>query len=158
MATARVWILKASEKRGWHWRRFFGSGEGDQWGGKEWIKSLASVRHLREGVRKGNTILAWQVGDGIVGLCKTARGGYEENKGSGKYDMVDLAASPCLEWTSTPISIGEMKQSPVLGRMEALRMPRGTVFAVTPREWAEIRKLIKDNKLATPAQLRRFAP
>jgi hypothetical protein len=164
MVTAGVWIVKANEKprqtkkRGFHWRKFFGSQEEWSWGGREWINSPISMKYLRDEVRKGDTVLAWQVGEGIVGLCKTASGGYEEKKGSGKYDMVNLAASQCLEWTSTPILIGEMKQSPVLGLMEALRTPQGTVFMVTPREWAEIRKLIKDNRLATPAQLRRFAP
>ena len=116
-----------------------------------------SMKHIRDGVRKGNTILAWQVGEGIVGLCKTASGGYKEDEQFGRYNMFDLAESPCVEWAATPISIAGMRQSPILSQMDALRMPLGTVFAVTRHEWTEIRRLIKRHKLATDTQLHWFA-
>ena len=164
MAASRVWIVKANEKprqtrkRGWHWREFFESPERWPWGGREWVNSPVSMKHLRDSFRKGDTVVAWQAGEGIVGFLKAASDGYEEQEGSGRYNTFYVAASPCRGWTATPISIDEVKESPILRQMEALRMPRGTVFSVTPRQWAEIRRLTKRHSLATDAQLRRFAP
>jgi len=100
VAKANVWLVVASERikgkqEGWHWDDFFlrrheWSPAEFSWGGYEWIRSPLSLKCIRE-MKRGDIVVAYQAGEGIVGLCALASDGYEEVPGSGDLNTFDLA-------------------------------------------------------------------
>lgn len=144
MGTPRAWWVVASASAGdWHWRDFFRNPveEGRNWGGREWIRSPVSWARIRE-MRKGDIVVAYQAGEGILGLARLASDGYPESPG-GPYDTFDLAPSPIVR-LEEPIPLFLVRQLPEARRhFEFLRIHHGTVFRITPEGFQALLHLIR---------------
>ncbi len=144
MSPRRAWWVVASASVGaWHWRDFFQNPieEGRNWGGREWIRSPVSWARIRE-MRKGDIVIAYQAGEGIIGLARLASDGYPEVPG-GPYDTFDLAPDPIV-WLREPVPLFLVRQIPqARTHFEFLRVRHGTVFRVTPEGFEALIRLIQ---------------
>lgn len=137
MSERNVWLVVASERikgktEGWHWDDFFtrrhewSTGE-FSWGGYEWIRSPLSLKFIRE-MKRGDIVVAYQAGEGILGLCALSSGGYEEVPGSGDVNTFDLACEPALR-LDKPVLLSHLKSDPQISPL--FRQLQGSVFKAT---------------------------
>lgn len=137
MAERNVWLVVASERikgkpEGWHWDDFFlrrheWAPAEFSWGGYEWIRSPLSLKCIRE-MKRGDIVVAYQAGEGILGLCALASDGYEEVPGSGDINTFDLASEPALR-LDKPVPLSQLKDD---SQTEPLfRQLQGSVFRAT---------------------------
>ncbi|MCC7360797.1 MAG: hypothetical protein IT317_15045 [Anaerolineales bacterium] len=95
----KAWWVVASDKNpehGWHWDQFFkeydDSAQYFDWGGPDWIKSSNSFPLIKQ-MRSNEIVVAYQAGEGIVGLARLGSEGYM-HKDSLHYDSFDLRPQP----------------------------------------------------------------
>jgi len=161
MAEANVWLVVASERikgkqEGWHWDEFFlrrqeWSPADFSWGGYEWIRSPLSLKCIRE-MKRGDIVVAYQAGEGIIGLCALASDGYEEVPGSGDLNTFDLAPEPALR-LDNPVPLARLKSDPEVAPL--FRQLQGSVFKAT-EFWQGIRNHILTVNPHLSDALRRF--
>lgn len=142
-----VWLVVASERvkgkpEGWHWDDFFLHRQKwppaeFSWGGYEWIRSPLSLKYIRE-MRRGDIVVAYQAGEGVLGLCALSSGGYEEVPGTGDLNTFDLAPEPALR-LENPVPLSLLKGDPQIAPL--FKQLNGSVFKATDF-WQGIRKLI----------------
>jgi len=140
----RVWLVVASDRdpsHGWHWRGLFLgpslAGGYMRWGGSDWIRSPLSRRRISE-MAQGDLVLAYQAGEGIVGLARLASDGYSSSV-AGEFDSFNIALSPKIR-LDCPLPFRVMSDIPLARRCEFVRVKRGTVFQVT---FSEFRALVE---------------
>ncbi len=157
MSPRRVWWVVASASAGrWHWRDFFQNPaeEGQNWGGREWIRSPVSWARIRE-MRKGDIVVAYQAGEGIIGLARLASDGYPEVEG-GPCDTFDLAPAPIV-WLHEPVPLFLVRQIPRARlHFEFLRIHHGTVFRITPEGFEALLRLIRSLNPEQAEELQAF--
>ncbi|MFN3421182.1 MAG: hypothetical protein ACK40X_05610 [Armatimonadota bacterium] len=137
MSERNVWLVVASERikgktEGWHWDDFFmrrheWSPAEFSWGGYEWIRSPLSLKFIRE-MKRGDIVVAYQAGEGILGLCALSSGGYEEVPGTGDINTFDLAPEPALR-LDKPVPLSQLKNDPQTSPL--FRQLQGSVFKAT---------------------------
>ncbi len=142
-----VWLVVASERikgkpEGWHWDDFFlrrheWAPVDFSWGGYEWIRSPLSLKCIQR-MKRGDLVVAYQAGEGILGLCVLASDGYEEVPGSGDRNTFDLAPEPALRLT-TPVPLARLKSESQTAPL--FRQLQGSVFDATPY-WLALRHQI----------------
>ena len=87
----QVWVFKINTKRGWRFDQYFRSrAKGrHEMGGEGWIRSAASLRYLREEVKRGDLFLCYEADKKkLVGLARAASDGRDRGMGS----LVDFCA------------------------------------------------------------------
>jgi len=137
MAERNVWLVVASERirgkpEGWHWDDFFlrrheWSPADFSWGGYEWIRSPLSLKCIRE-MRRGDIVVAYQAGEGVIGLCALSSNGYEDVPGSGDVNTFDLAPEPAIR-LDNPVPLPQLKNDPQTSPL--FRQLQGSVFKAT---------------------------
>lgn len=137
MASFNVWLVVANERisgkeEGWHWDDFFlhrseWAPSEFSWGGYEWIRSPLSLKCIRE-MKRGDIVVAYQAGEGILGLCALASGGYEEVPGSGDVNTFDLAPEPALR-LKKPVPLSQLKSDDKTAPL--FKQLQGSVFKAT---------------------------
>ena len=157
----RVWLVVASERikgkpEGWHWDEFFRhrhewAPADFSWGGYEWIRSPVSLRCVRA-MRRGDIVVAYQAGEGIVGLAALASGGYEEVPGTGDLNTFDLAPEPALR-LDHPVPLRHLKTDAATAPL--FRQLQGSVFEAT-EFWDGIKRHILANNPHLAEALRIF--
>lgn len=154
MDPRRAWWVVANAAVGrWHWSDFFRNPaeEGRNWGGREWIRSPVSWARIRE-MRRGDIVVAYQAGEGIIGLACLASDGYPEIEG-GPYDTFDLAPFPIAR-LHEPIPLFLVQQIPhARAHFEFLRIRHGTVFRITSEGFEALLRLIRS---LNPDQIHTF--
>jgi hypothetical protein len=138
-----VWTVKANlhpdnDDRGWHWNGYFFEGHsGKRWGGPDWIRSNASIRHIREHVRKDDLVVCYQTDDReIIGLTQMASNG-GVSPSSGKFDLLDFVGCRRAFVIKPPLRIKDLRK---LGcHPECFENgTQGTVFPVYQHEFCGI--------------------
>jgi hypothetical protein len=131
----KAWWVTASARKaggGWHWDKFFkkpaSRRQTTSWGGPGWIDSSVSHARIKE-MRRGDYVIAYQAGEGIVGIAQLKSGG-RKSRGSKYIDTFDLRSSPAIRFgRAVPLEV--IKELPTGNdTFEFLRYPRGTVFSV----------------------------
>ena len=142
----RSWRVTVSDlspdpNRKVRWEYFFDDPRRDNhWGGPDWIKASLSIVHIKE-MRKGDIAVAYQAGEGLVGLAYLETNGYQDSK-SREYDSFDLKPSPIVPF-NTLVPLGAIRRLPNAKEdIEFVKILRGTVFSITPRGFRKILDLI----------------
>ncbi|MFQ5778474.1 MAG: hypothetical protein ACE5IP_10765 [Terriglobia bacterium] len=131
----------------WHFNQYFryrGQPPYDM-GGRAWIRSPMSWRHLRR-VRRGDLFVCYQTDERkIYGLARAAGPGYESMPGSGIFDSVDFA--PRGLRLENPVDVRHAAARQVFRHVRAFSVPsRGTVHALAADEFrALLRQLVAFN-------------
>jgi len=93
-------------------------------------------------MRKGDIVVAYQAGEGIIGLARLASDGYPEVEG-GPCDTFDLAPAPIV-WLHEPVPLFLVRHIPRARlHFEFLRIHHGTVFRITPEGFEALLRLIR---------------
>ncbi|MCS7253567.1 MAG: hypothetical protein RMK18_01535 [Armatimonadota bacterium] len=161
MPPFNVWLVVANERikgkeEGWHWDDFFlHRGEWApsefSWGGYEWIRSPLSLKCIRE-MKRGDIVIAYQAGEGIIGLCLLASSGYEEVPGSGDINTFDLAPEPALRLQKA-VPISQLKSDSRTALL--VRQLQGSVFKATDF-WEALKQHILTANPHLNGAMRRF--
>lgn len=117
------------------------------------VQNALAVKHLRS-IREGDEVVVYHTGDErqAVGIARVVRGAYTPAKGAasaGKRKagrtggsaagvVIDVLVGPRFP---RPVSLDEMKASPVFADFDLLRLPRLSVVPVSEAHWTEILKL-----------------
>lgn len=95
----QYWWVTASDvnpEHGWHWDSFFEDYTDPincfDWGGENWIKSKVSFARIKT-MHKGDIVVAYQAGEGVIGLVYLDSNGYPSPEG-GNYNSFNLKPSP----------------------------------------------------------------
>jgi predicted RNA-binding protein with PUA-like domain len=108
-----------------------------QWSG---VKNPLAQKHLHA-VRKGDRIFYYHTGDekAVVGIAKALTDAYPDPADkTGRSAVVDVAPVKRL---SRPVTLAEIKATPLFASFELTRLPRLSVMPVGEKEWAEIEKM-----------------
>lgn len=87
----------------------------------------------------------------IIAICKITKGIHENPKQGESIEFEKV------EQLTNPIPLEELQQSPALKASEPLINNQGSLFRLTPEEFAAIRALIDDSNVAVEAKLPSFA-
>ena len=146
-ATKYWWVIASLKdpKHGWNWQWFFRSPTNTKqnlnWGGPNWIRSTISFKRIRQ-MREGDIVVAYQAGEGVVGLARLARSGYRSQL-DGEFDTFDLCSRPTV-WLRNPIPFSIIKVLPQAeGEIEFVKILRGTVFAIEGNGFARLIHLVR---------------
>jgi predicted RNA-binding protein with PUA-like domain len=104
------------------------------------VKNALAQKHLR-GVRKDDRILYYHTGDekAIVATAKATGNAYPDPADpSGRSFVVDLVPSRRL---ARPVTLAEIKASPVFADFDLVRMSRLSVMPVSDRHVREIESM-----------------
>lgn len=134
-SSIQYWWITASEQNpehAWHWRQYFAHPDDAQQrldrGGPEWIRSHTSFARIVE-MHAGDVIVAYQAGEGVVGLAYLASDGYQHVRG-GHFDSFDLARGPTV-WLSYPVPYEVIRDLPgARTHIEFVRIRQGAVFRI----------------------------
>jgi hypothetical protein len=104
---------------------------------------------------KGDVVIAYQAGEGILGLATLASDGWRESKG-GHYNRFDLDKHLFLP-LQAPVSYQAVKRLPdAQEHFGAVRFPRGTVFEVSPEGFGSLLRLVLEANPGQSRELRSF--
>jgi hypothetical protein len=81
----RIWVFKINAKRGWEFDNYFHARTRGIYamGDEGWIRSAASLRYLREEVKRGDLFLCYEVDHKqVVGVACAASDGRDAGQGS----------------------------------------------------------------------------
>jgi hypothetical protein len=116
---------------GWHWNEFFEHVDGRNaisWGGPGWIESTLSFKRIEE-MRKGDHVVAYQAGEGVLGFGQLASDGYT-SRDSDHYNMFNLRTSHVIA-LSHAVPFDSIKLLPhARDTFEFMRVKQGTVFGI----------------------------
>ncbi len=135
-----LWVYKCNSKSsvGGHWEAFFSRSEPGPWGGTHCINSAPSRKIIREDLRVGDYILAWQTDEKVAwGLCRVV-----ELRREGTDIRIVLQA---VQRFPSPIPLlAWKKKSRALAAGIAFQPAKvGTLFATTPEEAQEILRICR---------------
>ncbi len=134
-----LWVYKCNARSGAEgdWNYFFDEMDGEgEWGGTWCIKNRASRKIIRERLKVGDLVLAWQSDkQAALGLCRVS-----ELADDGQDIGIVLETVKRFE---QPVKLLEWKgRSPALANGNAFRQGNaGTIFEATPAEAAEILRI-----------------
>jgi hypothetical protein len=145
-ATNFWWVTarKQADRKGWHWDQYFGS-RGDpaqayDWGGPEWIRSPLSFANIKR-MRIGDIVVAYQSGEGILGLVRLASAGYQHEVGR-HFDTFNLDRRHNIRLGS-PIPLQVIRALPNAKQsFQFLKVGRGTVFAIERMGFGRLSRLM----------------
>jgi hypothetical protein len=150
------WWVIAQAKRGVFWKDFLDNHDpkrDNTWGGPTWIKAARPIK-LIEHMHKGDIVVAYQAGEGVVGLAYLETDGYQGR--TKRYDSFDLKRTPTV-WLDELVPLGEIRRLPNAKRdIEFLRILRGGVFGITPRGFKKILDLILKYNPKQITEINRF--
>ncbi|MBI2957102.1 MAG: hypothetical protein HYY26_07315 [Acidobacteria bacterium] len=162
----RAWVYKVNAKRpgrftGWHFEEYFRyrGRQPYEMGGREWIRSPQSWRHLRR-VRRGDLYICYQADERrIYGLARAATNGYESLPGSGIFDSVDFA--PPLRGGALrlahPVSVAHPAARELFRHLRAFTVPsRGTIHPLAADELRALLRCLSDFNPAQRPALQHF--
>jgi predicted RNA-binding protein with PUA-like domain len=112
------------------------------------------VTRYRDDVQAGDRALLWQSGPlaGLYGLAELSSDPYLARC---DYSLAEIEQHPylrCAWWVSLrftqvfdrPVPRSVLQMHPILHGLAVLKSPRGTVFRVTPEQWAAVQALLGD--------------
>lgn len=103
-------------------------------------------------MRRGDYVIAYQVGEGVVGIAQLKSPGYK-SRGSDHFDMFDLRSSPVVQ-LKEPIPLQAIKCLPSAEDIfEFLRAKQETVFRVEATGFERILSLAAAFNPAMSARL-----
>jgi len=92
-------------------------------------------------MRRGDVIIAYQAGEGIVGMATLAEDGDQSSPGS-PYDTFHLKAAPIIR-LNVPVPFDALKLLPhAPSNFEFVRARRGTVFSVQRKGFSRLLGLL----------------
>ena len=128
------WLIK-SEPVKWSWAQQVAAGQdGTFWNG---VRNHLAKQHLMA-MRLGETAFFYHSNEGkeIVGIVEICKLFYPDpSDETGKFGMVDVRAVKPL---ARPVSLAEIKATPVLAKMSLITSARLSVQPVRDEEWALI--------------------
>ena len=147
-----VWVFKINTRRGWEFDQYFGSRRRGPYplGDEGWIRSASSLRFLREGVKRGDLFLCYEVDrKRLLGVARAASDGRDRGLGS----LVDF----CPPREAVRLAI-PLARRPDLDHIQAFTPSRGrgTVQRIETDEFTRLRRIMLGKNSAQAAQLRRF--
>jgi len=155
----QYWWVTASERgdRPWHWDEFFEEPEAREnyrWGAQ--IQSPSSFKCI-EAMAKGDVVVAYQAGKGVVGLAILASEGCRESEG-GPYNRFDLRRDRrSFLPLQAPVSYQAVKGLPdTREHFGFVRCTLGTVFKVTPEGFSNLLRLALEANPGQAGKLRSF--
>ena len=155
----QYWWVTASERgdRPWHWEEFFENPRPPRnfrWGHN--IQSRSSFKCI-EAMAKGDVVVAYQAGEGVLGLATLASEGWQESEG-GPYNRFDLDWRPDrflrLQFLVPLKAIKELPDAK--DHFGFVPNPRGTVFEVTSEGFGELLRLALEANPGQSRELRSF--
>jgi hypothetical protein len=155
------WWVVASDRdpdHGWHWERFFTQpfedGERYEWGGADWIRSSFSQLRIEE-MRKGDLVVAYQAGEGVLGFIYLATNGFSSEL-DGKYDSFDLEPSPFVCFKK-PIPYSVIRDLPNSHKhFEFVNFHQNTVFRITPKGFELLLYVVLEENPRQKKDIERF--
>src|SRR5205085_436977 len=124
--------------------------------GPDWIRSSQSFARIQR-MRRGDFVIAYQGGKGIVGIARLISRGYKA-RGSENFDTFDLDAKVPIRFQN-PIPLAGIKQLPnASDTFEFVRSIRGTVHRVESGGFEQVLALAIAFNPALASQLLRLHP
>ena len=147
-----VWVFKINTRRGWKFDQYFRSAARGvyEMGDEGWIRSAASLRYLREEVKRGDLFLCYEVDrKQMVGVARSASDGRDLGMGS----LVDFCSPRQAVRLQNPLT-----RKPDLDHILAFtpRRGRGTVQKINPDEFARLRRILLRKNPGQAKALRRL--
>jgi len=128
------WLLK-SEPHAWSWDQQKKEGrKGAEWDG---VRNFQARNNMRA-MRQGDLAFFYHSGEekSVVGIVKVVKEAHPDSTdGSGVWECVDVAAVTDL---SSPVTLAEIKATPMLKAMVLVRNSRLSVQPVTEADWREV--------------------
>jgi hypothetical protein len=137
----RAWVFKINTKRGWEFDQYFRSrARGPVAMGDEgWIKSVSSLRYLREEVKKGDLFLCYETDrKQMVGVARASSDGRERDL-MRKVSLIDFCPPREAVRLENPLA-----RHPDLDHILAFtpHRGRGTVQPIDGDEFARLRRIM----------------
>jgi len=148
----RAWVFKINTKRGWRFDQYFRSRVRGPYelGDEGWIKSAASLRYLRQEVKRGDIFLCYEVDHKcLVGVARAASDGRDTGLGS----LVDFCPPRQAVRFANPLT-----RHPDLDHVLAFtpQRGRGTVQKIDADEFRRLRLIALRKNPAQAGALRRL--
>lgn len=133
-----VWVFKINTRRGWEFDEYFRSRARGSYGMGDgsWIRSAASLRYLREEVKRGDLFLCYEADrKRLVGLASALSDGRDIGMGS----LVDFCPAREAVRLQNPL-----RRRPDLDHVLAFTPARGrgTIQNISAEEFARLRRRI----------------
>ena len=146
----RVWVFKINTRRGWEFDQYFRSSAPGVYamGDEGWIRSAASLRYLREKVKRGDLFLCYEADrKQLVGVAEAASDGRDVGEGS----LVDFCPPRRAVRLTNPL-----RRRPDLDHILAFtpHRGRGTVERLDPDEFRRLRRVMLRRNPQQAARLR----
>ena len=134
----RVWVFKINTERGWEFDNYFRSRRRGPYplGDEGWIRSAASLRYLREDVKRGDLFLCYEVDrKQVVGLSRAVSDGRDTGLGS----LLDFCPPRQAVRLENPLT-----RKPDLDHILAFspQRGRGTVQRIDADEFRRLRQIM----------------
>jgi len=134
----RAWVFKINTKRGWEFDQYFRSRARGPYplGDEGWIRSAASLRYLREEVKRGDIFLCYEVDrKRVVGVARASSDGRDTGLGS----LIDFCPPREAVRLKNPLV-----RKPDLDHVLAFspQRGRGTVQKIDSDEFRRLRRLM----------------
>ncbi len=147
-----VWVFKINTKRGWEFDQYFRSlARGPyEMGDEGWIHSAASLRYLREEVKRGDLFLCYETDrQRMVGVARAASDGRDR----GMPPLVDFCSPREAVRLKNPLL-----RHPDLDYILAFtpHRGRGTVQRIDPDEFTRLRRIMLRKNPEQARELRRL--
>ena len=138
---AKVWVFKINTKRGWQFDQYFRSRVRGPvaMGDEGWIKSVSSLRYLREEVKKGDLFLCYETDrKQMLGVARAASDGRERDL-MRKISLVDFCPPREAVRLENPLA-----RKPDLDHILAFspHRGRGTIQPIDRDEFVRLRRII----------------
>jgi hypothetical protein len=151
----RVWVFKINTKRGWEFDQYFRSrARGPVAMGDEgWIRSVSSLRYLREEVKKGDLFLCYETDrKRIVGVARAASDGRGRDL-MRKVSLIDFCPPREAVRLKNPLT-----RRPDLDHILAFtpHRGRGTVQPIDRDEFVRLRRIMLRKNPGQVEALRRL--
>jgi hypothetical protein len=147
-----IWVFKVNTQRGWEFDEYFRSRVRGSYemGDEGWIRSASSLRNLREGVKRGDVFLCYEVDrKRVVGVARAASDGRDVGMGS----LVDFCSPRQAVRLENPL-----RRAPDLDYILAFtpHRGRGTVQKIDTDEFSRLRRTMLRKNPAQARALRRL--
>ena len=143
------WVVASENETDWHWQEFFDHPNDNckDWGGSRGIKAHLSCKYIKNDMRRGDVIVAYQAGSGkdkgVLGLVYLQSDGrYDEKKRSGTFDLM---VKPRVHLDEpVPLKVIRNKLRCARDHIDFIKCAWGTVFAITPEGFKGVLKLMRE--------------
>ncbi|MFZ5647572.1 MAG: EVE domain-containing protein [Bacillota bacterium] len=127
------WLMKTEpEEYGFHHLELSGR---DVWDG---VRNFAALRNMKK-MQPGDLAFIYHTGKekSIVGVAEVISRPYPD---PGEKGLINVEIAPMYR-LSRPVSLAEVKRSPLFAGWELVRLPRLSVMPVAPEYWLEIHRM-----------------